>query len=400
MRFYLGCINHLGRLQKKSAHRLLQAGFTITEVLLAGLMMLIAVLVSGNGVINLLRSNYRANAESEIQNNLNRTLEFVSDEVRRARIIADSQGEINTDKVPSGAQPVLAFQIPDPSNPNRLLGEQIVYYTRTTGPESSLTGPQVLWRYGPNLDPNGNYTTPANVVTWQHSPVTDMLAPPPNDPVCLGNFNRIPAASSAVEGFYTCVRQGGGNQVILNANARVKMTTGEKFNYSVSTGVFPRTCETFCIVSPPPSPTPSPTPSPPFYRTPGAGATKATLPILTVSATVTATVIQGSTCTFSSSQPHCGVSTAPDKDLPKAPEGALDSPVDGDAGDGIVVSVNGLRNVYENPKNQTVDVYTSDSGSLPPGIDINLTNHQILFVFTTKKTPADSYSILVTITPK
>ncbi len=31
-----------------------------------------------------------------------------------------------------------------------------------------------LWS---KLGPNGNYTTPANVVTWQHSPVTDMLAP-------------------------------------------------------------------------------------------------------------------------------------------------------------------------------------------------------------------------------
>jgi len=91
MRFYLEYINHLGRLQKKSAHRRLQAGFTITEVLLAGVMMLIAVLVSGIGVINLLRSNYRANADSEIRNNLNRTLEFVSDDLRRARIIPSKQ---------------------------------------------------------------------------------------------------------------------------------------------------------------------------------------------------------------------------------------------------------------------------------------------------------------------
>ncbi len=71
MHFYLRYINHLGSLQKKSAHRHLQAGFTITEVLLAGVLMLIAVLVSGIGVINLLRSNYRANADSEIRNNLN-----------------------------------------------------------------------------------------------------------------------------------------------------------------------------------------------------------------------------------------------------------------------------------------------------------------------------------------
>ncbi len=404
MRFYLEYINHLGRLQKKSAHRRLQAGFTITEVLLAALMMLIAVLVAGIGLINLLRSNYRANADSEIRNNLNRTLEFVSDEVRRARIIAQTEAAIKTTQVPGWkeipkARAVLAFQIPDPSNPVALnpLPNQIVYYTSAPkDTKDSWTGPQVLWRFGPNLDANGNYTTPDKINTWIRSPVTDMLAEAAVNPSCPEDFNKI---SDPPQGFFACVHKKG-NQVILNANAWVKMTTGEKFNYSVSTGVFPRTCETFCIVSPPPSPTPSPTPSPPFYRTPGAGATKATLPILTVSATVTATVIQGSTCTFSSSQPHCGVSTAPDKDLPKAPEGALDSPVDGDAGDGIVVSVNGLRNVYENPKNQTVDVYTSDSGSLPPGIDINLTNHQILFVFTTKKTPAASYSILVTITPK
>ena len=106
MHFYLRYINHLGSLQKKSAHRRLQAGFTITEVLLAGVLMLIAVLVSGIGVINLLRSNYRANADSEIRNNLNRTLEFVSDDVRRAKIIAQTESSILTDQVPQARAPV------------------------------------------------------------------------------------------------------------------------------------------------------------------------------------------------------------------------------------------------------------------------------------------------------
>lgn len=386
MRFYLEYINHLGRLQKKSAHRRLQAGFTITEVLLAGLMMLIAVLVSGNGVINLLRSNYRANANSEIQNNLNRTLEFVSDEVRRASRIANSEKQIKSKNVPTGARPVLAFQIPDPNNPGQALPDQIVYYTQIPRTDDSLTGPRVLWRFGPNLDANGNYITPDNIDTWQRSPVTDMLAAPANNPNCPGNFNRIPALG---DDFYTCVREGRGNQVILNANAQVNMTTNEEVNYFVSTGVFPRAAlPLFRIVKP-------------YNLDVDTGGTKATLPILTVSATVTAKVIQGSTCTFSSSEPYCGVVTAPDKYLPGVPEKPLDSPVDADAGDGIVVHVNGLRNAYEDPNNQTVpDVYASDhNGSLPPGID-PLTNNQILFVFTTKTTPPDSYSILVTIVPK
>ncbi|MDB9428187.1 type II secretion system protein [Microcystis aeruginosa CS-555/01A07] len=258
MRFYLGYINHLGRLPKKSArlvrqahqpvrqaHQLVrQAGFTITEVLLASSMMLIAISVAGIGVTNLLRSNYRANAGTEIQNNLNRTLEFVSDDVKRARIIVETEANIVTTTVPqaraAGARPVLAFQIPDPNNPGQLLPDQIVYYTQNSQTGDSLTG-LVLWRYGPNLDENGNYITPEDIDSWIPSPVTDRLAAAANNPNCPTGFTRIPA--DTVDGFYACIRAGG-NQVILNANAEVNLTTGDtdkdKVKYSVSTRVSPR----------------------------------------------------------------------------------------------------------------------------------------------------------------
>jgi type II secretory pathway pseudopilin PulG len=392
MRFYLEYINHLGRLQKKSAHRRLQAGFTITEVLLAGLMMLIVVLVAGNGVINLLRSNYRANADSEIQNNLNRTLEFVSDEVRRARRIANSATAITSTKVPTGAQAVLAFQIPDPNNPSQLLPDQIVYYTKD--PENGLTGPRVLWRFGPDLDSNGNYITPTNISTWQHSPLTDMLAAPANNPNCPGNFNRIPALGN-VDDFYTCVRIVG-DQVILNANAQVKMTTNEAVNYSVSTRVFPRAIWGLFLLDK-------------LSVGGDSGSVEKNLPILTVPAVVRAKVIkQTKPCTFTPgaypfTTSACGVIAAPNEDWPKAAEKGsegdlLGSPVSAEAGDGIVVHVNGLLNANKQYNDQTVDVYTSDSSSLPPGID-SLANNQILFVLT-RTTPPDSYSILVTIEPK
>ncbi|GCA79389.1 PulJ/GspJ family protein [Microcystis aeruginosa] len=245
MRFYLGDINHLVRLQKKSAQPVRQAGFTITEVLLASSMMVIVISVAGDAVINLLRSNYRANAGAEIENNLNRTLEFVSDEVRRARIIADKEADIVMTQVPTGARAVLAFQIPNPNNPGQTLPNQIVYYTK--GPENSLTGPRVLWRYGPNLDANGNYITPADITTWIRSPVTDMLAATANNPNFCDDhegFELIAADPGDVDGFFACVRNGGG-QVILNANAEVEMTTvtngnRDKVKYSVSTRVSPR----------------------------------------------------------------------------------------------------------------------------------------------------------------
>ncbi|NCQ84072.1 MAG: hypothetical protein GPJ00_05965 [Microcystis aeruginosa W13-18] len=414
MRFYLEYINHLGRLQKKSAqlvslsnHRRPQAGFTITEVLLAGVMMLIAVLVSGIGVINLLRSNYRANADSEIRNNLNRTLEFVSDEVRRAKIIPQREADIVTTQVPearaAGARAVLAFRIPDPNNPGQPLPNQIVYYT--TGPENSLTGPRVLWRFGPDLDPNGNYRTPDQINTWIRSPVTDMLAAAANNPNCPADFNLIAANLGNVDGFYACVGAGG-NQVILNANAQVKMTTNDEVRYSVSTRVFPRaTCDIVCLTSPtssgPSSPPPSSPPpsSPPFQNKPGVGATKLTLPVLTVAANVKAEFIQGEPCTFSTSSPQCGVLTAPERDLPRGiPKQDFGSSVPANAGDGIVVYVDGLRNVYDENGTETV-VYTSKSSNLPSNIN-SLSNKQILFVLTSKTNPSTSYQILVTIEPK
>jgi hypothetical protein len=344
-------------------------------------------------LINLLRTNYRANADSEIRNNLNRTLEFVSDEVRRAKIIANSQAEIITDKVPDweeipGARAVLAFQIPDPRNPNNLLVQQIVYYTRN--PENSLTGPRVLSRYGPNLNANGNY----EIGNYIHSPVTDMLGAAAVNRNCPANFNRIPANTDDVGGFFACVHEDR-NRVILNANAQVNMTTNEKVEYSVSTTVFPRACRGFCDLDDPTS----------FYQSSGRGAQNEvpSLPIVIVpaGATVTAKVIKGTTCTFSDT---CGVRTAPDDPnlLPiLEPEKPLDSPVDADAGDAIMVHVDGLRNAYiDYTKQKPTVAYTSDTG-LPSDINIDpLTNNQILFVLTTTTTPPTSYQILVTITPK
>ncbi|REJ58155.1 MAG: hypothetical protein DWQ51_00375 [Microcystis wesenbergii TW10] len=387
MRFYLEYINHLGRLQKKSAHRRLQAGFTITEVLLAGVLMLIAVLVSGIGVINLLRSNYRANADSEIRNNLNRTLEFVSDDLRRARIIAPTEAEIETTKVPDwekikadkGARAVLAFRIPDPNNPINevLLPGQIVYYT--TNPENSLTGPRVLWRYGPNLDANGNY----DITSWQHSPVTDRLAEDAVNPNCPTDFNRIPANLSSADGFYTCVRTGG-DQVILNANAQVEMTTltagkRDKVDYAASTRVATRAFELFDI-------------PPTFALGANVGAKKIeTIPVLNIAANVAAELIQGPNCS------PCSVAASLDPNA--QPTGvAIPSTVQVNAKEAVIIRVNDLINnqVPDSSQGQEIKAYTSTSTNSPRPLN----NNQVLLVFTTSTTPLNSYQVLLTITPK
>jgi hypothetical protein len=204
---------------------------------------------------------------------------------------------------------------------------------------------------------------------------------------CPANFNRIPAKTDDLGGFFACVGADG-NQVILNANAQVNMTTNEKVEYSVSTRVFTRACQTFCLTSP--------TPTPPYYVDSGGGTKRPlTIPVLTVAATVKAEVIVGKTCTFG---PSCGVVAAPQLGLSgREAEEHFDSNVNADAFDNIVVFVDGLRN--DETATQTL-VYTSDT-SLPSGSKISaLTNNQILFVLTNTSTPPTSYQILVTITPK
>jgi len=341
-------------------------------------------------VINLLRSNYRANADSEIRNNLNRTLEFVSDDLRRARIILPREDVIKTDKVPNwetikankGAQAVLAFQIPDPNNPgNAPLTQQIVYYT--ADPQNSLTGPRVLWRYGPDLDANGNYITPADINTWQHSPVTDRLAAAAVSPNCPKDFNRIPANPSSADGFYTCVRELG-DQVILNANAQVEMTTltagkRDKVDYAASTRVATRAFELFDI-------------PPTFALGANIGAKKIeTIPVLNIAANVMAEVIQGPNCS------PCSVAASPD---PNAPPPGVDIPstVPVNAGEAVIIRVNDLINNQfpDTSQGQEINAYTSTSTNSPRPLN----NNQVLLVFTTSTTPLNSYQVLLTITPK
>lgn len=395
MRFYLEYINHLGRLQRKSTQLVRQAhqpfrhaGFTITEVLLAGVMMLIAVLVSGIGVINLLRSNYRANADSEIRNNLNRTLEFVSDDVRRARIIANADDAIVTDQVAqaraAGSRVVLAFQISNPNNPGQApLPNQIVYYT--TGPENSLTGPRVLWRFGPNLDANGNYITPADIATWIRSPVTDMLASAANNPNCPADFNLIDNPDAPpVDGFFACVRNGGG-QVILNANAQVEMTTvtagtRDRVDYAASTRVSARATNNLFFLAAPPN----------TDRVFGSIAV-ITLPVLTANASVQAQVIGESFCA------SCTVTTGPLNNLqpPEAiPSTVAGRTILGNSGDTVIVAINpNLTNRSWNTQTERVQAFTSTSRNPPRSLE----NNQVLLMFTT---PSGSYQVLLTITPR
>ena len=233
--------------------------FTLIEVLLGVALTLVVVSVAGFGLVNILRNEYKTNAESEIRNNLNRATEFISDETRRAERIVKNQSDIvrpDRNRIPSDAQMILALQLPN-------YKDQIIYYT--TSASNPWIGPRVLHRWGPPLDSNGNYelvdgsgdripngsseeVTNAN---WIHSALVDMMSDygqvPDRD--CDG-WNRVPAEIDYVSGFFVCVNAAK-NLVRLRLTSEIPLTSTtttrdgrsivqDKAVYSTDTKIFVR----------------------------------------------------------------------------------------------------------------------------------------------------------------
>lgn len=65
-------------------------GFTLVELLIAMTLTVVVVGLTGFGLVVLMSKNSKAQSESERQVNLNRALDFISDEVRTASNVSDS----------------------------------------------------------------------------------------------------------------------------------------------------------------------------------------------------------------------------------------------------------------------------------------------------------------------
>lgn len=247
----------LSKLKKTPYIPPLTNAFTLIEVLLGAALTLIVVSVAGFGLVNILRNEYKANAESEIRNNLNRATEFISDETRRAEKIVKNHSEIvRPDSIPSDAQMILALQLPN-------YKDSIIYYT--TSASNPWIGPRVLHRWGPPLDSNGNYelvdgsgdpipngsseeVTNAN---WVNSALVDMIIDygqvPDRD---CKEWTRVPAEVDLVSGFFVCVNDAG-NLVRLRLISEIPLTSTtttrdgrsivqDKAVYSTDTKIFVR----------------------------------------------------------------------------------------------------------------------------------------------------------------
>ncbi len=175
------------------------SGFTLTEVLAGLFMSTFVVGALGFALVQILRTTGSEQAKSNARRETSRAIEFISDEVRRARTIELDATNANRPTALTGSQTlVLALDIPE------VPAGRVIYYLDTN--TANWQGPQVLYRWGPPLDANGNYTNVGTVASWTNEALIDGI----DDNVigaspCTGGDALTPPIASSPSGFYACV---------------------------------------------------------------------------------------------------------------------------------------------------------------------------------------------------
>ena len=207
------------------------SGFTLTE-LLAGLFMSIFVTGAlGFGLYQIMSATAREKAKTDARNEASRAVEFISDELRRAQSIEADAGNANGQNAsgnllfdPTGKTIVLALNIPEinsnqmfdrngdgtpgllGSDDNNGTSERIVYYLENSS--GNWQGPQVLYRWGPPLNADGQYTEGA----WQAEALIDGIDDTVTTNPCTAAGEIL--TTNSASGFYACLMDDDGDGVV------------------------------------------------------------------------------------------------------------------------------------------------------------------------------------------
>lgn len=173
-------------------------GFTLPELLIAATISLGVVSLGGFGLISILSSSQVANAQNERRIELNRSLEFVSAEVRQADTIEKD-----------ASAPTLPSDFPFPSidkdklvlmlYPESSSSTPIIYYVDS--PIGNIwKGPKVVYRWGPEFNNDGTYKNLA-ASSWTPEPLIDAIEDTNTAPTCPG----ADWTANGTVGFGACV---------------------------------------------------------------------------------------------------------------------------------------------------------------------------------------------------
>jgi len=220
---------------KKSSER----GFTLADMMIAGVITSAVVSVSGYGVAAMIDSSATANAKSERRVEMNRSIDFIATEVRGANSIVKnvSTATVPTAFVPdstkvdvSTVQRVLMINVPGAAS-----NTPIIYYVAKPV-DGNWKGPRVVYRWGPAFDSAGNYSNAGDVASWTSEPLIDKIASGGSTPSCpTGTVN-------GTSGFYACVDDSGKTAAIFQSGV-INKTLGRSASYGINSVIGTRSTD-------------------------------------------------------------------------------------------------------------------------------------------------------------
>ncbi len=207
------------------------SGFTLMELLVGLFMSIFVVGALGFGLMQVLRVTQSETSKSTARNETSRAIDFISDEIRRAKRI-ENVATNAYNFTSTGKTVVFALEIPEvtssfgaDNNTSTTNSERIVYYLQSAS-GTSWRGDQVLYRYGPPLGTNGDYTTG----TWQYEALIDNISGNSVTSECPTGTT-TPASPT---GFYACITST--NTAQLYFTGLTKTVTGSNTdNYAANT---------------------------------------------------------------------------------------------------------------------------------------------------------------------
>ncbi|NJR44782.1 MAG: type II secretion system protein [Hyellaceae cyanobacterium CSU_1_1] len=241
------------------------SGFTLTELLVGLFMSIFVIGALGFGLMTVLASSQSESSKVKARTENSRALDFMSDEVRRARTIdtnllnarvtasttdktafnvTDTNIDLSTRAFNSDTTTkkkiVFALDIPEVTFSSSLgadsdvsTPERIIYFLKSAS-GTNWKGPSVLYRWGPPLSAEGNYTTGdwteqvlIDGIDNTHIAVSpcatgEILTPPRltgTAPTLTGT-----ALSTAATGFHACIN--GTNTAQLFLTGQTKTASG------------------------------------------------------------------------------------------------------------------------------------------------------------------------------
>ncbi len=212
------------------------SGFTLTELLVGLVMSIFVIGALGFGLMQVLGTAQSENSKTAARNETGRALDFISDELRRARAIEVDMTDTNISAVaanyskPTGGTVRLALEIPGVS-------QRIIYSVAEPQSGSPWKGPLVIYRWGPELTANGSYSTTGtkrvdNPVGWTNEALIDKIDDTDQTETCGGT-------SITYRGFFACVVDDDGDGQAITAQlyftGKTITVSGQYSSYSADT---------------------------------------------------------------------------------------------------------------------------------------------------------------------